>query len=57
MNNLALSYFFDGKKHKAIEISKNVLEAQSQNLHACCNLSLFYSDLNDHKAQHIIWKN
>ncbi len=50
MNNLALSYFFDGKKHKAIEMSKKVLAAQPQNLHACCNLALFYSDMNDHAS-------
>lgn len=50
MNNLALSYFFDGKKHKAVEISKRVLAAQPQNLHACCNLALFYSDMNDHAS-------
>ncbi len=50
MNNLALSYFFDGRKHKAIELSKKVLEAQPQNLHACCNLALFYSDMNDHAS-------
>lgn len=50
MNNLALSYFFDGHKHKAIEISKKVLAAQPQNLHACCNLALFYSDTNDHAS-------
>jgi tetratricopeptide (TPR) repeat protein len=46
-NNLALSYFFDGRKHKAIEMSKKVLEAQPQNLHAICNLALFYSDMSD----------
>ncbi len=50
MNNLALSYFFDGHKHKAIEISKKVLGAQMQNLHACCNLALFFSDMNDHAS-------
>jgi len=50
MNNLALAYFFDGKKQKAIEISKRVLTQQPSNLHACCNLALFYSNLNDHAA-------
>lgn len=47
MNNLALSYFFDGQKTKAIEMSKKVLEALPTNLHACCNLSFFYSDLGE----------
>jgi tetratricopeptide (TPR) repeat protein len=48
MNNLALSYFFDGRKSEAIELSKRVLNSQPLNLHACCNLALFYSDMNDH---------
>ncbi len=47
MNNLALSYFFDGQKAKAIELSKKVLEAQPANLHACCNLAFFYSDMGE----------
>ena len=49
MNNLALSYFFDERKHQAIEMSKKVLAAQPHNLHAICNLALFYSDMNDHE--------
>lgn len=47
MNNLALSYFFDGQKSRAIEMSKKVLEAQAANLHACCNLAFFYSDMGE----------
>lgn len=47
MNNLALSYFFDGQKAKAIEMSKKVLEALPNNLHACCNLAFFYSDMGE----------
>ncbi len=48
MNNLALSYFFEGRKAEAVELSKRVLSSQPNNLHACCNLALFYSDMNDH---------
>ncbi len=48
MNNLALSYFFEGRKEEAVELSKRVLSSQRLNLHACCNLALFYSDMNDH---------
>ena len=48
LNNLALAYFFDGKKQMAVETSLKVLEKQPLNLHACCNLALFYSELNDH---------
>jgi tetratricopeptide (TPR) repeat protein len=47
MNNLALSYYFDGQKSKAVELSKKVLEAQPVNLHACCNLAFFYSDIGE----------
>lgn len=48
MNNLALSYFFEGRKTEAVEMSKRVLSSQPLNLHACCNLALFCSDMNDH---------
>jgi len=48
MNNLALSYFFEGRKAEAVEHSKRVLSSQPLNLHACCNLALFYADMNDH---------
>lgn len=48
MNNLALAYFFDGKKQKAVQITEKVIASQPHNLHACCNLALFYSDINDH---------
>ncbi len=48
MNNLALAYFFEGRKSEAVALSKRVLNTQPLNLHACCNLALFYSDMNDH---------
>ena len=48
-NNLALSYFFDGQKQKAIRTALHVIEAQHLNLHACCNLAFFYSDLGDYE--------
>lgn len=48
MNNLALAYFFNGKKQKAVELSEKIIVSQPFNLHACCNLALFYSELNDH---------
>ncbi len=49
MNNLALAYFFDGRKNDAVALSKRVLAVQPLNLHACCNLALFYSDMNDQR--------
>ncbi len=48
INNLALAYFFDGKKQKAVETAQRVIGHNPHNLHACCNLALFYSELNDH---------
>ena len=44
INNLALAYFFDGRKEHAIEVSEQILERSPDNLHACCNLAFFYSD-------------
>lgn len=49
LNNLSLSYFFNGEKSKAVETSKKVIKMQPSNLHACCNLAFFYSDLKDHE--------
>lgn len=47
MNNLALAYYFEGMKGKAIETAQRVLNSQPINLHAICNLALFYSDAGD----------
>ena len=43
-NNLSLSYFCDGQTDKAIETSLSVLENDENNIHALCNLALFYAD-------------
>jgi tetratricopeptide (TPR) repeat protein len=47
MNNLALAYYFEGMKEKAVATASRVIEAQPANLHAICNLALFYSDAGD----------
>ena len=47
INNLALAYFFDGNKERAVEISQEILGKCPDNLHACCNLAFFYSDRKD----------
>ena len=47
VNNLALAYYFDGQKDKAITISEKILDKTPSNLHACCNLAFFYSDKKD----------
>lgn len=48
-NNLALAYFYIGKIDKAIEESNTVLEKESTNIHAMCNLANFYQHLNAKK--------
>jgi tetratricopeptide (TPR) repeat protein len=43
-NNLALAYYFEGMKGKAMDMAQRVLDREPANLHALCNLALFYSD-------------
>lgn len=44
-NNLALAYFCIGKLEKAISISMDVLKEDPKNVHANCNLCLFYNEM------------
>ncbi|MGZ4133702.1 MAG: tetratricopeptide repeat protein [Tumebacillaceae bacterium] len=46
-NNLSLAYYYLGELDKAIEISKEVLERDASNVHALCNLAVFYQHLGD----------
>jgi tetratricopeptide (TPR) repeat protein len=41
-NNLALAYFYSGNEKKAIALIEDVLQKNEGNLHACCNLTIFY---------------
>jgi len=41
-NNLALAYYYMGQFDKALETIRQVLEMDSGNLHALCNLAIFY---------------
>jgi len=41
-NNLALAYFNVGQKEKALTLLHDVLKENKGNLHALCNLSVFY---------------
>ncbi len=41
-NNLALAYFYVGKTVKASELLYEVLEQNKGNIHALCNLAVFY---------------
>ena len=45
-NNLALAYFYKGNYLKAIEQSGIVLENDDTNIHALCNLAIFYQHVN-----------
>lgn len=41
-NNLSLTYYYIGKMEKAIAEAQKVLEIDENNLHAICNLAIFY---------------
>lgn len=41
-NNLALAYFYIGKKKQAHDLLHDVLQKNKGNLHALCNLAVFY---------------
>jgi tetratricopeptide (TPR) repeat protein len=49
-NNLALAYYYMGMFDKAMATIGEVLEIESGNLHALCNLAIFYQHSGD-KAQ------
>lgn len=48
-NNLALAYFYQGNQLKAIEQAELVLDKDSANIHALCNLAIFYQSSNNKK--------
>lgn len=41
-NNLALAHFYKGEKEEALKIVAKVLDENPGNLHALCNLTVFY---------------
>ena len=41
-NNLALAYFYIGQTEQASELLYEVLEKDKGNIHALCNLAVFY---------------
>ncbi len=41
-NNLALAYFYKGANGKAYRVTEHVLSKNKGNLHALCNLAVFY---------------
>ncbi|SDS69573.1 Tetratricopeptide repeat-containing protein [Paenibacillaceae bacterium GAS479] len=46
-NNLALAYYYMGRFDHAMEAIKQALEQEEGNLHALCNLAIFYQHAND----------
>lgn len=49
-NNLALAYYYMGMFDKAMDTIHEVLDLEAGNLHALCNLAIFYQHKNDEKA-------
>lgn len=46
-NNLALAHYYLGEMETAINTARDLLEEDPGNLHALCNLAVFYHHLND----------
>ena len=44
-NNLSLTHYYVGNINTAISIAKDVLEYEQDNIHANCNLAIFYNKL------------
>ncbi|WP_102344909.1 tetratricopeptide repeat protein [Bacillus sp. Marseille-P3661] len=54
-NNLALAQFYLGNVKKAIKLTEDVLQKNEGNLHAMCNLAVFFHYLGREKAvEHIV---
>ncbi|ANE48873.1 hypothetical protein SY83_11790 [Paenibacillus swuensis] len=48
-NNLALAYYYMGYFDKSTETIHQVLEMEPGNLHALCNMAIFYQNLEKHE--------
>ncbi len=44
-NNLALAYYYLGSFEKAVELAREVLTYEEGNVHANCNLAIFYNKM------------
>lgn len=44
-NNLSLAYYYMGETQKAIDIAREVLNYEQYNIHANCNIAIFYNKL------------
>jgi len=45
-NNLSLAYYYLGETQKAIELAREVLNYEPYNIHANCNIAIFYKKVN-----------
>lgn len=45
-NNLSLAYYYLGETQKAIELAREVLNYEPYNIHANCNIAIFYKKMN-----------
>lgn len=53
-NNLALAYYYMGHFGKAMDTINQVLEQEDGNLHALCNLAIFYQNLGDRERLELL---
>ena len=44
-NNLSLAYYYMGEVQKAIDVAREVLNYEQYNIHANCNIAIFYNKL------------
>jgi tetratricopeptide (TPR) repeat protein len=44
-NNLSLAYYYMGETQKAIDVAREVLNYEQYNIHANCNIAIFYKKL------------
>ena len=44
-NNLSLAYYYMGETQKAIDVAREVLNYEQYNIHANCNIAIFYNKL------------
>ncbi|MFD1397421.1 tetratricopeptide repeat protein [Kroppenstedtia eburnea] len=51
MNNLSLAYYYTGDVDQAVETIERVLVSDPGNLHALCNLAVFFQHLKERKSR------
>ena len=51
MNNLSLAYYYTGDVDQAVEIIERVLSSDPGNLHALCNLAVFFQHMKEREGR------